>query len=131
MLKMKRFAGYGQNLSWSQARSMLQRLDELGADTEQARQTRERLQRASLGRVSIMASNLLTLLIAMSFFLTREPRPMIFQSLKCAPVGIISLMGAVLGTAATVPPLPTAVSVFLPVMILIPVAIAMLSRVRS
>jgi lipopolysaccharide export LptBFGC system permease protein LptF len=131
MLKMKRYAGYGQNLSWAQAASMLRRLDQSGADTEEARKTRDRLLRASLGRVSTMCSNLLTLLIAMSFFLTREPRNMMIQSLKCAPMGIVSLMGAVLGTAATVPGLPTSLSVFLPVMVLAPAAVAMVSRVKS
>lgn len=131
MLKMKRYAGYGQNLSWAQASAMIRRLDEIGAEGDEARKTRDRLTRAGLGRVSTMLSNLLTLMIAMSFFLTREPRNMLVQSLKCAPVGILSLMGAVLGTSAPVPGVPAALSVFIPVMVLIPVAIAMISRVRS
>jgi hypothetical protein len=128
---MRQFAGYGQNLSWSQARQMLSRLDRIGGDTDEARKTRDRLTRATLGRVSTMCSNLLTLLISMSFFLTRVPRNMVIQSLKCAPIGIVSLMGAVLGTSATVPGVPTGLSVFIPTMILVPVAIAMVSRVRS
>src|SRR5204862_5967284 len=111
--------------------AMLRRLDQMGGDTEEARKTRERLERAGLGRVSTMCSNLLTLLIAMSFFLTREPKQMLFQSLKCAPIGIVSLMGAVLGTAATVPGVPAGLSVFIPTMVLVPVAVAMVSRVRS
>lgn len=130
-LKMRRYAKYGQNLSWTQCAQMLRQLDRSGVDAEQMRRTREQLVRASLGRISTMLSNLLTLMIAMSFFLTREPRNMLGQSLKCAPIGIVSLMGAVLGTAATVPGVPTALSVFIPVMVLTPVAIAMVSRVRS
>lgn len=130
-LKIKCFAGFGQNLSFAQARRMLAALDTMGTDQEQARKMRDQLQRASLGRISTIASNLLTLIIAMSFFLTREPRNMMVQSLKCAPIGIISLMGGVLGTSATAPGLPTGLSVFIPVMVLLPVAIAMVSRVRS
>lgn len=130
-LKMRQFANYGQNLSWSQATRMLGRLDAMGADPEQTKKTRDQLQRASVGRVSTMAANLLTLMIAMSFFLTREPRNMLWQSLKCAPIGMVSLMGAVLGTAVAVPGVPTGVSVFIPVMVLLPVAVVMLSRVRS
>lgn len=130
-LKMRQYASYGQNLSWAQATQMLARLDAAGVDPDQTRRTRDQLQRASLGRIATMAANLLTLMIAMSFFLTREPRNMLVQSLKCAPVGIVALMGAVLGTSAPVPGVPAWLSVFIPVMVLIPVAIAMLSRVKS
>jgi len=130
-LKIRRFAGFGQNLSFAQARRMLAALDTMGTDQEQARKMRDQLQRASLGRVSTMAANLLTLIISMSFFLTREPGNMLRQSLKCAPIGVVSLMGGVLGTSATAPGVPTGLSVFIPVMVLLPVAIAMVSRVRS
>ncbi len=130
-LKIRHFAGFGQNLSFAQAREMLSALDTMGTDQEQARKMREQLQRASLGRISTMASNLLTLIISMSLFLTREPRNMLVSSLKCAPIGIVSLMGGVLGTSATAPGVPTALSVFIPVMVLLPVAIAMVSRVKS
>jgi len=130
-LKMKRFAGYGNNISFAQARQMLAAINSMGTDQEQARKMRDQLERASLGRVSTMIANLLTLVVAMSFFLTREPRNMLLQSLKCAPVGIVSLIGVVVGTSASAPGVPTSLSVFIPVMVLLPVAIAMVSRVRS
>jgi hypothetical protein len=56
---------------------------------------------------------------------------MLRQSLKCAPIGMVSLIGGVLGTSATAPGVPTGLSVFIPVMVLLPVAIAMVSRVKS
>jgi lipopolysaccharide export system permease protein len=130
-LKIRRFAGYGQNLSFSQARQMLAAIDTMGTDQEQARKMREQLERASLGRISTMGANFLTLIISMSFFLTREPGNMLRQSLKCAPIGMVSLIGGVLGTSATAPGVPTGLSVFIPVMVLLPVAIAMVSRVKS
>jgi lipopolysaccharide export system permease protein len=131
MLKMKRYAIYGQNLSFTQAAAMMRRVDAFGSDPDVVRRNREQLVRASLGRISSMVSSLLTLLISMSFFLQREPRNMPLQALKCAPVGITAIIAGVLGTSATVPGVPTAVSVFLPVMVLTPIAIAMLSRVRT
>jgi lipopolysaccharide export system permease protein len=131
LLKMKRFASYGSYLGFEQATAMKNRLDQLRVDNDSARKIRDQLQRISLGRISTMCANILTLIIAMSFFLTREPRNMVAQALKCAPVGITALVGGVLGTWAPVPGVPAALSVFIPVMILTPVAIATVSRVRT
>jgi lipopolysaccharide export system permease protein len=131
LLKMRRFAGYGNYIGIGQATGMMRRIDQIGVDTETARKTREQLARISFGRISTMIANLLTLLVALSFFLTREPRNMVAQALKCAPVGITALVGGVLGTWAPVPGVPAALSVFIPVLILLPIAVATLSRVRT
>ncbi len=131
LLKMKRFASYGAYLGYEQASAMMDRLDQIGVDTETARKTREQLQRISLGRISTMCANILTLIISMSFFLTREPRNMVVQALKCAPVGITALIGGILGTWAPIPGVPAWLSVFIPVMVLTPIAIATISRVRT
>jgi len=131
MLKMKLYAIYGQNISYSQAAAMLRRIDSMGSDPDVARRNRDQLIRAGLGRFSSMASNFLTLLISMTFFLVREPRNMPLQALKCAPVGIAAIISGVLGASATVPGVPVALSVFIPVMVLTPIAIAMLTRVKT
>lgn len=131
MLRMKRYAIYGQNLSFSQAAQMLRRADAMGTDQEVIRRNRDQLIRASLGHFSSMGANLLTLLIAMSFFLVREPRNMGMQSLKAAPIGIAAIIAGVLGTSAGIPGMPTSISVFIPVMVLAPIAIAMLTRIRT
>jgi lipopolysaccharide export system permease protein len=131
VLKIRRYSGFGQNLSLRQAHEILSRMDAQGLGTDQARRNHDQIMRTSVGRISTMLSNLLTLCIAMSFFLTRVPGNMVFQALKCAPIGIVSLVGGVLGTAVAIPRVPPQVSVFLPVMILFPVAIALISRVRS
>jgi lipopolysaccharide export system permease protein len=130
-INMNRNAKFGNHLSFTQTAEMLRRLDRLGADSEEVARTRDRLQRASLGRISAMMSNLLTLTIAMVFFITREPRNMVWQSLKCAPIAMIALIGGVIGAAVPLPGVPVALSVFLPVMVLAPIAIAMVSRVRT
>lgn len=131
MLKMKRYAIYGQNLSFTQAAAMLRRVESLGTDPDVTRNNKDQLIRASLGHISSMIASLLTLLISMSFFLVREPRNMAIQSLKCAPVGIAAIIAGVLGTSAGIPGMPTWLSVFIPVMVLTPIAIAMLTRVRT
>lgn len=131
MLKVKRYARFGNHLSFSQTAEILRRLDAIGADSDDARAMRERVQRVSLGRISAMLSNLLTLTIAMSFFITRVPRNMVYQSVKCAPVAVVALVGGVLGAAIPLPGVPTALSVFLPVMILTPIAIAVVTHVRT
>ncbi len=131
MLRMKRYEVYGQNLSFSQAAQMLRRADAMGTDQEVIRRNNDQLIRASLGHIASMVANLLTLLIAMSFFLVREPRNMAMQSLKAAPIGIGAIIAGVLGTSAGVPGMPTSISVFIPVMVLAPIAIAMLTRIRT
>jgi lipopolysaccharide export system permease protein len=131
ILKMRRYTRFRHNLSYSQTLEVLRRLDRLGVDSDDARQMRERLQRSALGRISAMISNLLTLAIAMAFFVTREPRSMVLQSLKSAPIVAIALAAGVVGAAVPLPGVPPAVAAFLPVMILTPVAIAVVTRVRT
>ena len=78
-----------------------------------------------------MASNILALVVTLPFFLTRVPKPMVVQSIKCAPIAIVALMGGVVGAALPVPGVPAAISAFLPVMVLLPIALAQVSTVRT
>lgn len=129
-LKLGRYKGMSQNLSWGQLGQLLASLD-AGSPSPDVLRSRDRLERIRYGRVATAAANLLTLLIALSFFLTREPQGMVPRALKCAPVGVASLIGAVFGAAAAVPGVPPQLSVFLPSMVLATVAVALLSRVRT
>ncbi|MBL9032840.1 MAG: LptF/LptG family permease [Phycisphaerae bacterium] len=137
LLKIRRFANFGSNISWSQARRMASRMEGVGggeaagADSDQTRRTRDLLARVGLGRMSGMLSNLLALVIALSFFLVREPQGMVGRALRCAPVSMAALVGGTLGTTAPIPGVPAAVSVFIPVMVLLPIAAGLWSRVRS
>lgn len=123
-LKFKQFRAYSQSLSWGQLGEMLARPN-LDSDL------RGELQRIRWGRVSQLLSSLLALIITMPFFLMREPKNMLVQSLKCAPIGIVSLMGGILLTSVKWPMLPPGVAVFIPVLILVPVAIAVVSSLKS
>ncbi len=116
-LKMDRFQSFRQAMSFSQLGQML---DQPGRDSKSA----DQLQRLRWGRFAIVLANLLTLLIAIPFYATREPTNMVVQSLKCAPIAIVSIMGGVLGASAGIPGVPAGLGVFIPVMILTVIALA-------
>ena len=124
-LKMDRYREFRNALSFGQVGEMLARPELIDAAT------RRELERVRWGRISMLVSPAMALMIALPFFATREPRNMVVQSLKCAPVSILALMGGVLGASAAIPGLPPAVGVFIPVMILAAVAIASMSGVRT
>ena len=123
-LLLRRDARVVESLSWRQINAMLDspRLDPALHD---------RLVRVKWGRISIAVATFLSLLITMPFFLVREPRNMLVQSLKCAPIGIIALLGSVFGASAPIPGLPVVLAVFLPVLVLIPITIASWTSVRT
>ncbi|HMN39828.1 MAG TPA: LptF/LptG family permease [Phycisphaerales bacterium] len=122
VLKLKRFEAFSQTLSWGQISELVR---------NSRAEVREKLQRIRWGRVSQTLSSLLALVITMPFFLTREPKNMMVQSLKCAPVGILSLMGGILLSSVAYPGLPPGFGVFVPVVILCPIAIASVSWMRT
>lgn len=123
-LKLNRFAAFSQTLSWWQIGDML-------ATPSIKPEVRDKLQRIRWSRVSQVLSGLLALVITMPFFLMREPKNMLVQSLKCAPVGIVSLMGGILLSAVPWPGLPAGFAVFIPVLVLIPIAIAVVSWLKT
>lgn len=125
VLKMRRYAGYSQSLGFAQVGQLITDAPALDAAA------RDRLERIRWGRFSIMLSNFLALVVSMPFFLRREPANMVLQSLKCAPVAVIALMGGVLGAAASIPGIPPQLGVFVPVLVLMPMAIAATASVRT
>ncbi|MHA7814488.1 MAG: LptF/LptG family permease [Phycisphaerales bacterium] len=124
-LRMNRYESYAQSLSFAQVSQMLDR----PTLTDQAK--RSRYARIKWGRFAIMLSAMLALIISMPYFITREPRNMVMQSIKCAPIAIVALIGGVLGASASIPGLPAAIGVFIPVMILSIVAVAQTSAVKT
>ena len=89
------------------------------------------LERIRFGRIATMIGNLLSLLMCLPFFLRREPTNMVLQSLICSPLALAAQMAGVLGAAAAIPGLPPQFSVFVPVLVLLPLAIASLSNVKT
>jgi len=94
---------------------------------------KERMSRMFWGRWSGLLATVLTMVIVMPFFLMREPGNMVTQSIKAAPVALGCLVAGVLGSAAPVPAeiLPVALSAFIPCLVMLPVAIAQGTGIRT
>ncbi len=125
------YAAFSQSLSFGQLGRMLDGLDDAKGDVEQIQRRKERLGRLRWGRFSIALANLMGLLIALPYFLTRVPRNMMLVSIRCAPVSLGAIMGAIIGSSVAFPGLPPVLGVFLPVVILFPMAAGLMMRVRS
>lgn len=131
-INIRRYSGYSQSLSWSQIGDQI-------ADTkarpgtmgERARERADQLERTRWGRLGVVACNLLGLVTCLPLFLRREPGPAITASLKAAPLAVLALLGGVLGTAAAIPGLPPELSVFVPALVLLPLAIAAATSVKT
>lgn len=130
-LRARRFAGYNNALSWHQISEMLRAFQDVDPDSARTRADRDRLERMRWGRVSMTLASVLSLLITIPFFLTKIPGGLVVRALKCAPVAVVTLMGGVLGASAPVPGVPAALGVFLPVLVLVPIAIASLASVKT
>lgn len=132
-LTLRRFAKFRHSLSWAQISRLIDRPEVLGdATPDGVRRQIEQLERVRWSRIAIMLCTILTLVITLPLFLRREPGSMIIQSIKCAPVAIVGLIGSVVAaTALGIPGLPAQLSAFVPVLVLLPIAIAAITSVRT
>lgn len=127
-LKLRRYESFKQNLSSSQAGELIARY----RSQPNPQQSRiDAIERVRWGRYAELGATLLTLLVALPFFLRREPTNMLVQSLFAAPVAIILIVGGVLGTTAAISGFPPQIAVFLPVVAQIPLALAALTSIRT
>jgi len=123
-LKVMTFEGFGQSLSWRRVDQLLR----MGGLDPHAR---DRLERIRWGRIAALASNFITLTAALPFFLIRAPRPLLIPSLQCAPVALAGLTAAALASTLAIPGLPPWLGAFIPSLVLLPVAIALYTGVRT
>jgi lipopolysaccharide export system permease protein len=112
-------------LSWQE----IERILEQGGPVE--RELRSELQRVRWGRLAMMANNLLMLAVLIPFFLVREPRNMAIQALKAVPVGMLTGVVAVFGVMLVTDPVPAAWGVWLSSLVLLPIALASWTMVRT
>ena len=124
-LAVRRFAGLGQHLSFATLGRMLSQ------DRSLTPELRRRLQRDRWGRVGSWVAMGLSLVIALPFFVTREPRNMAVQAAKCAPILLAALVLSALGVSAPIAGMPGWLSVFLPAMLLAPAAAAAATSVQT
>ena len=124
-LRTRRDANYRQSLSFVQAGNLLkqrQMLDERTADE---------VARVRWGRFTVAATNIIALLVVAPFFLPRSPDDLLNRAMRGTPIALVVMVGGVIGSSAAVPGLPPHLSVFLPVAIAAPLAIACLSTLRT
>jgi lipopolysaccharide export system permease protein len=119
-----RYKAFSQVLSWSQ-------LLEASSSPAVKPELRESFTRLAWGRGAMLMCTVLSILICAPFFLTREPKNMVLQSLKCAPVAIGSVIGSIIGTAAAIPGLPPELAVMIPVMAMVTMAIPAVTGMRT
>lgn len=89
------------------------------------------LKRHLYSRFAGVLVDLLVLLISLPAFLLREPSNLLVQSVSCAVMSIPAIIGAAIGMMVQLPGIPPAVGVFLPVLVLIPVAMARLTTIKT
>jgi hypothetical protein len=75
--------------------------------------------------------NLLMLMITLPFFLVREPTKMLRPSVFCAAVAVPGLLGSFFVMTVELPLIPSAVGVFLPVALLLPIAAGRIGGLRT
>jgi lipopolysaccharide export LptBFGC system permease protein LptF len=125
LLRMNQYKGYREALSFRQISQILDRRDLLDESAE------AEFQRLRWSRFSIMLSNLLSLVIASPFFVSRLPTGVLARTMACAPIVVIALMGSVLGTEAAIPGIPPVLGVFVPPLVLLPGAIAAFGAIKT
>jgi len=127
-LKLRRFEGFSHNLSSSQLSQLIDRYQTL---PDPPLRRVEEMQRILFGRIALLLTNLLALILCLPFFLKREPCNMVVQSLYAAPVALIAIAAGFLGATSAIPGLPPQVSVFVPVLVLFPLAIAAVTHIKT
>ena len=131
MIRVTQFAGYSQSLGFAQIGQMLDVIQRAGGDPDRLEARITRLERLQWSRFAIAIANLIGVALALPFFLTRMPTNMVVQSLRCAPVALGAIMGGIIGSAVPIPGVPTAISVFIPVVLLAPMLVWAASAIRS
>lgn len=122
VLTMLRYDEFAQMLSLAQIQEMIE--SNIPVDTES-------LARIKYGRFSVIFSNLLLLVLSLPFFLLREPANLLRQSLSCAAVTLpVAILTFVL-MEVQLSGIYAGASVFLPPILLLPLALLAVSMIRT
>jgi lipopolysaccharide export LptBFGC system permease protein LptF len=122
VLVIRRYAEFAQMLSPAQ-------IEELIATSETV--DLNDLARIRYSRYAIILTNLLMLIIGLPFFLLRLPGPLLARSMLCAGASLTAMLGAFIGMEVNFDALSPAFSVFFPVVVLVPVALAAVTFIRT
>jgi len=111
-LVVKRFRLYAQMLDMRQVQLMR---SEGGTDDAT-------VMRLTLARFAGPIANMLVLAIAIPFFLLREPRPLLLQSVRASAMAVPAMLTALIFLTVPFEGIPAAVSVAAPIAVLLPIA---------
>jgi lipopolysaccharide export system permease protein len=123
-IKVHQLQDLAHNLSWTQ-------LTEMRRGGGLANEQQRRLDRIRWGRLGALASTFVALAAALPCFLVRMPQPMMGPTLRAAPVALAGLGAAAAASSLTLPGLPMWLCALLPPLILLPVAMALFTTVRT
>lgn len=123
-LKVRALQGFGQSLSWTQITDLI---SEGALDATR----RAELDRLRWGRIAALASTIVTVIAAMPFFLRRVPGPMLGACLQAAPIAGAGLIAAAAAPVLPLPGLPIPLAAFVPTLVLVPIAIALVSGIKT
>lgn len=87
--------------------------------------------RAWWGRFAGIAANLVVFLLALPSFLLREPANLLLHSVECAAVSVGAFLLVLVGITVTLPGVAVGFSIFIPQMLLLPLALGRFSAVRT
>ncbi|MBX3354914.1 MAG: LptF/LptG family permease [Phycisphaeraceae bacterium] len=121
MIVVRRFRLYSQMLDYRQVQLMG---EQGGADDGT-------VVRLTLARFAGPMANLLVLAVSIPFFLLREPRPLLMQSVKASAVAVPAMLTALIFLTVPFEDLPAAASVALPIAVLMPAAAWRLAYLRT
>ena len=122
LLTVRRFGQYTGMLSSWQIGSLLESPDVQEADT---------LRRSRYARWGSILVNILVMLIALPFFMHREPANLVARSLLCAVVVVPLYLVVATFMLVPLPGISPALGAFLPVIVLLPVSLARFGWIRS
>ena len=123
-IKVYQLQDLANNLSFAQLSDMH---GTGGLSAEQA----QRIDRIRWGRLGALASTFIALAAALPCFLVRIPKPMMGPTLRAAPVAFAGLGAAAAASSLILPGLPMWLCALLPPLILVPLALALFTSVRS
>lgn len=122
VLKMRQYRQFAAMLSIRQIRKLLK---------SGQPEDRDVLVRFWFSRFTAVMINMLVLVITLPFFLLRAPANLLRQSLLCAGTAIPAMLGALIGLTVDLPGIASSVEVFLPGLVLIPIAMFQVTLVRT
>lgn len=123
-IRVRALSAYGESLSLTQ-------LGQVAASGALPEPARERVDRLRWGRVAGWLGNLVTLFAVLPLFLLRNPASMVSASLKAVPLVAAGLAASAAGAGVALPGLPIWLGAFVPCLLLVPVAIALFTGMRT